>query len=190
MSNETLTEKQRRALLQVAAGLAVSNIGLNVVIAATPEQEQPYGKVGDFNFLAGEWRISHKRLKSPGVWDEFKGEATCWTVLGGVGSIEELRIPARNFSGMGVRLLDVKRRVWVDYWINSTSGVLTPPGLEGVFKNGAGIFESDDEDEGKPIKVRGVWDRITTKSCRWYQATSRDAGKSWEENWLMDWVKV
>lgn len=45
----------------------------------------------------------------------------------GIGSVEELRIPARNFSGMGLRLLDVERRLWADHWVNARSGVLTPP---------------------------------------------------------------
>jgi hypothetical protein len=198
-------EPQRRALLQVAAGIAVVGAidgtaaqSTNSKPASTPTppsaneaSEKMYeGKAGDFNFLAGEWRIDHRRLKSPGEWDEFKGEATCWTVLGGVASIEELRIPARNFSGMGVRLLDVEKKIWVDYWINTKLGVLTPPGLSGVFKNGEGIFDADDQDNGKPIKVRGIWDRITEKSCRWRQGVSRDGGKTWEYSWFMDWKKV
>jgi hypothetical protein len=187
-------EAQRRALLQAAAGLAAGHIGINVAAAtdAIKAQSEPkaQGSIGDFNFLAGEWRINHRRLKAPGEWDEFKGEATCWTVLGGVASIEELRIPARNFSGMGVRILDVEKRVWADFWVNAKLGVLTPPGLAGTFANGVGTFESDDEENGKPIKVRGIWDRITAKSCRWRQGVSRDAGKTWEYSWFMDWTKA
>jgi hypothetical protein len=202
-SNE-LTEPARRALLQAAAGIAIAGAVESAAAqdstpkkkdeakakAAEPAATKAEGKVGDFNFLAGEWRIDHRRMKSPGEWDEFKGEATCWTVLGGVASIEELRIPARNFSGMGIRLLDVEKKVWADFWINSKSGVLTPPGLAGVFANGEGIFDADDTDNGKPIKVRGIWDRITAKSCRWRQGVSRDGGKTWEYSWFMDWTKV
>jgi hypothetical protein len=74
-------EAQRRALLQAAAGLAVGHIGINVAAAtdAIKAQSGPkaQGSIGDFNFLAGEWRINHRRLKAPGEWDEFKGEATC-----------------------------------------------------------------------------------------------------------------
>ena len=37
-------------------------------------------------------------------------------ILGGTVSVEELRIPARQFSGMGLRLLDPVRRLWADHW--------------------------------------------------------------------------
>lgn len=150
------------------------------------------GKAGDFDFLAGEWAISHRRKRTPGgaEWDTFTGEASCWTILGGIGSVEELRIPARNFSGMGLRLLDVEAGVWSDFWVNARSGVLTTPGTTGGFVDGVGTFEADDLDDGAPIKVRGVWDRITPTSCRWSQATSRDGGATWDENWIMDWTRV
>jgi hypothetical protein len=189
----------RRTLLKTAAaGLAVCAAGTGTAIAAaasteaTEAVEAPYGKPGDFNFLAGEWKIHHRRLKTPGTddWDEFEGEATCWTILAGVGSVEELRIPARNFSGMGLRLLDVEKREWSDFWVNAKSGVLTTPGTTGVFIDGAGTFVADDMDGDKPIKVRGVWDRITPTSCRWHQALSYDGGKTWLGQWFMDWTRV
>lgn len=148
-------------------------------------------KPGDFDFLAGQWKIDHRRLPSPGqAWDVFTGEATCWTILNGAGSVEELRIPERNFFGMGLRLLEAKREAWIDYWVNARDGALTPPGMAGGFRDGAGIFEADDADGDVPIKVRGVWDRITSASCRWHQAISRDGGATWEENWVMEWKRV
>jgi hypothetical protein len=104
-----------------------------------------------------------------------------------VGSVEELRIPARNFSGMGLRLLDLDQKIWSDFWVNGKSGVLTTPGTTGGFANGIGTFEADDKDGDVSIKVRGVWDRITPTSCRWHQAVSRDGGATWEPNWFMDW---
>lgn len=150
------------------------------------------GKPGDFDFLAGTWSIKHRKLRTPhgAEWDEFDGEATCWTILGGVGSVEELRIPARSFSGMGLRLLDIQKGVWNDFWVNGKSGVLTTPGQTGTFENGVGVFAADDTDGDKPIKVKGVWDRITPRSCRWWQAVSWDGGATWEENWFMDWSRT
>jgi len=180
---------QRRTLLLSAAGLALGSAARGAQPAPVPAAP---GKIGDFDFLAGSWKISHRRLKKAGGtdWDEFPGEATCWTVLGGVGSIEELRIPARDFSGIGIRLLDLEKKVWSDFWVNGKSGVLAPPGTTGVFRDGVGTFEADDVDGDRPITVRGVWDRITPRSCRWHQAISRDGGKTWDGNWFMDWVRA
>lgn len=194
MSHAPADDSRRTLLKTAAAGLAVCATGSVVAAAKPPEAaaEAPYGKPGDFDFLAGEWKIHHRRLKTPGSddWDVFEGEATCWTILAGLGSVEELRIPARNFSGMGLRLLDVEKREWSDFWVNAKSGVLTTPGTTGVFVDGAGTFVADDVDGDTPIKVRGVWDRITPTSCRWHQAVSRDGGKTWEGQWFMDWTRA
>ena len=179
--------------------LGASTVGAALLIAATQAKAQsptparviPTGNPGDFNFLAGEWRIHHRFLNAPGHWIEFPGEATCWNILGGVGSVEELRIPARNFSGMGLRLLDQTTHIWMDHWVNSRSGVMTVPGQTGGFENGVGTFGADDVDGDAPIKVRGVWDRIITgRSHRWFQGVSRDGGRTWEDNWFMDWTRA
>ncbi|WP_309642814.1 DUF1579 domain-containing protein [Phenylobacterium sp.] len=180
---------RRRTVLQTAVSLALAQAAIS---SSPADAAEPVGtgKPGEFDFLQGSWRIAHRRLKAPGEWDVFEGEATCWSILGGVASIEELRIPARNFSGMGLRLLDREQGRWADFWVNSRSGVLTPPPTWGAFKDGAGVFEADDKDGEAPIKVRGVWDAITPTSCRWSQAVSRDGGATWEDNWLMDWRRA
>jgi hypothetical protein len=180
-------DQQRRALLGAGAGALLAQgaaSGANAAVA-----KPPLGKPGEFDFLAGEWRIAHRQLKA-GAWDEYRGEATCWTILGGVGSVEELRIPARNFSGMGLRLLDLENKVWIDHWVSGKSGVVGLPGMSGGFVDGAGVFLADDEDGGKPIVVRGLWDQIAPRSCRWSQAVSRDGGRTWEENWVMQWARA
>jgi hypothetical protein len=180
----------RRAILQSAAGVALSHMAAEVVGAAVPSGAAP-GKAGDFDFLAGHWKIAHRQLKGSGKeWDTFTGEATCWSILNGAGSIEELRIPARNFSGLGIRLLEVKSRTWMDYWVSARDCELSTPGMAGAFVDGVGSFVADDKDGDHPIKVRGVWDRITPASCRWHQAVSRDGGRTWQENWFMDWTKA
>jgi hypothetical protein len=187
----TVSDTQRRALLQAAAGLAAAgSLGLHSTASATGAAKPPAsGKPGDFDFLSGNWKIKNRQHKN-GAWESFDGEATVHGILAGIASIEELRIPVRNFSGMGLRLLDVEQKLWADYWVNSKSGVLTPPPAMGSFVNGVGTWDSDEKDGDQPIIVRGVWDRITPTSCRWYQAVSRDNGKNWVENWLMDWTRV
>lgn len=169
----------------------IRNSDHGVLSAEPPATARAPGKPGDFDFLAGEWRIHHRFFKAEtNAWEEFEGEATCWTILAGAGSVEDLRIPARNFHGMGLRLLDIEKRVWNDHWVNAKSGVMTTPGTAGYFENGAGIFISEEIDGEVPIQVRGVWDRITKTSCRWYQGVSRDGGKSWNDTWFMEWTRA
>lgn len=179
-------DHDRRLLLSAGAGALLAASGPAAAAMAAP----PSGKPGEFDWLSGEWKIAHRRLKAPGQWDEFAGEATCWSILGGVGHVEELRIPARGFSGMGLRLLDLEKKVWSDWWVNAKSGVLGEAGLTGGFVDGAGVFLADDEDAGKPIKVRGLWDQITGRSHRWSQAVSRDGGRTWDDNWVMHWTRA
>ncbi len=184
--------EQRRANLNAGAAALLAGSAQASAQTGSPASAVAIapGIPGQFDFLAGDWKISHRRLKAPGEWDAFDGEATCWSILGGIASIEELRIPARNFSGMGLRLLDVANHVWVDYWVNARSGALDAAGMPGGFVDGVGIFETGDVDGETPVKVRGVWDRITPSSCRWRQSTSRDGGRTWEDNWLMDWARA
>lgn len=189
MADPDIPFSRRTALQAAAGGLALGQLAGLAASPAGTAPSRPPGRIGDFDFLTGEWKISHRRLNGKD-WDLFDGEATCWAVLGGVGSIEELRIPARGFSGIGIRLLDLDKKVWSDFWVNGRSGVLTPPGMSGWFEQGIATFEADDRDGDQPIKVRGIWDRITPRSCRWRQAVSRDAGASWQENWFMDWVRA
>jgi hypothetical protein len=183
-----MSDFSRRTVVTSALGLAMMSqiSAADVPAATTPKTE---GKPDDFDFLTGEWRI-HNRFLEGEKWIEFTGEATVVGILGGICSVEELRIPARKFSGMGLRILDVEKKVWSDHWVNAKSGVVTVPGQMGVFVDGVGTFTSEDKDERGPVIYRGVWDRITPTSCRWYQSWSRDAGKSWNDTWLMDWTRA
>jgi len=177
----------RRDLLALAALLAATPSAPHALAPMVPAAGHP----GDFDFLTGSWRIRHRRPKTDGSWDEFDGEATCWSVLGGAGHVEELRIPARDFSGLGIRLLDPGTSRWNDVWINGKARVLEGgPGLTGVFEDGVGTFTATETAGGVTTIVRGVWDRITPTSHRWRQGASKDGGRTWTEDWFMDWTRV
>lgn len=192
-----MMDEQRRQILNAGAAGAAAVL-LPAFATASPARFDPMpplpvaptpGRPGDFDFLTGEWRIHHRSIVN-NEWLEYEGEARVHGILGGVCSVEELRIASRNFSGMGLRLLDVENRVWSDHWVNARSGVVTTPGQTGSFENGAGIFVTDDVVDGVAIKYAGVWDNITARSCRWRQAASRDGGRSWDQNWIMNWTRV
>lgn len=157
-------------------------------VPALPAVPTP-GRPGDFAFLDGRWRIRHLKRRG-NAWDRFDGEARCWSLLGGIGSVEELLIPARDFSGLGLRLLDVAQRRWSDHWVNAKSGVVGTPGQGGSFENGAGLFLSTDEEGGRTLMSMGIWDRIAPGQCRWRQVLSADGGRTWEHDWVMHWRRV
>lgn len=187
MRNHT-SQIQRRAMLQFAAAAAATGLLSAKRPRVDAAKPKPTGKPGDFDFLTGKWKIANKWLNE-GKWEEFEGEATVYGILGGIASIEELRIPARKFSGMGLRLLDRENKLWADFFVNADSGVLVPPPAWGSFVDGVGTWDSDDMDGEKKIIVRGAWDEITKTSCRWYQAASHDDGKTWEQSWVMRWTR-
>src|SRR5262245_32320026 len=65
------------------------------------------GDVHDFDFLAGAWTVTNRRLKARGVgstdWEEFPA-AICATIyLGGVANVDEILFPTKGWSGVTLR---------------------------------------------------------------------------------------
>lgn len=190
-----MNEIDRRLAMQAGLGLLLAGAGMGLSRTAA-WAAAPAGRVtgkgpGDFDFLTGEWTIKHRKFDTsgPGGKVERNGSATVRRVLDGAGSIEELRDGEGKIFGMGVRVWHPQEGLWADHWTAAADGVVNPPQL-GKFIDGAGVFLADDEIDGKPIKVRAVWDKITPTTCRWYQVMSRDGGKSWEYGWYMDWTRA
>ena len=55
--------------------------------------------------------------------------------------------------------------------------------------DGRGEFHGDDSHEGQPIQTRFIWSNITDATARWEQAYSRDQGRTWVDNWIMELIK-
>jgi hypothetical protein len=74
-----------------------------------------------------------------------------------------------------------------------TAGRSSPAGrcVVGRFEaDGTGTFHGDATYEGRPIRVRYLWNGITATTARWTRAFSPDAGKTWETNWTMEFTRV
>ncbi|SCL32540.1 hypothetical protein GA0070624_4503 [Micromonospora rhizosphaerae] len=148
--------------------------------------------MGDFDFLVGAGDVVSRRLVERHVgsdkWDEFLGTTVAHRFFDGARSFDEMRCPTRGFSG-STRILDPASGLWSIYWMHSR-GILELPPVVGRFVDGVGTFYADDTDEGRPIRCRFIWSRITPTSCRWEQAFSTDGERTWETNWIMEFART
>lgn len=154
------------------------------------------GDVHDFDFLAGRWRVSHRRLRNvlatpAGTdWYELAGTMHCLPQLAGRANVDDNYLDSppdrRGPLGVSLRAFDATRRRWAIYWLDP-SGALTPP-VHGGFDGDTGTFLGDDTHAGQPIEVRFAWTRLGPDHARWEQFF-RPPGGAWELNWVMDFAR-
>lgn len=149
----------------------------------------------DFDFLRGSWTVLSRRLDSPldpasGEWREFAMEVTNEPILAGLGNVDRYRsaeFPGQpEFEAFALRLFDPSAGVWRIWWASiSSQGQLDTP-VVGRFVDGHGVFGCEDVLGGRTVHVRYEW-LLGNGSPRWQQAFSYDEGKTWRENWFMEW---
>ena len=188
-------------LLEMSTALIVLATAASAGLSATgtPAAAKP-DSVHDFDFLVGEWRVHHRRLKQPPAgspagspggheWVEFEGTSANRLLMGGSANLEECTIhsPSGAYRAVALRAYDAQTKQWSIWWLDGRypSGPLDPP-VRGGFENGVGTFYSDYVQDGKPFRLRFLWSHITPTSARWEQAVSPDGGKTWETNWVME----
>ena len=159
---------------------------------ATPNSVAPR----DWDFLVGRWTIKHRRLTArlagSTEWEEFGGTSILKLTLGGAGTFDEnvIELPGGTYQAVGIRAYDAKTSQWSIWWLDARYPTSVEPPVRGSFKDGIGTFMGDDTFNGRPIKVRFVWSRITSTSAHWEQAFSPDGGATWETNWHMDFARA
>jgi hypothetical protein len=185
--------------LSLAASVLFAASELNPIVQSQASTKpagivaDPKG-VRDFDFERGEWRVHH-RVKRAGQneWTEFEGTCRNRELIDGSANVEEHTFvrPSGVTYGIAMRAFDSKSEQWAIWWVDGRDphGTLDPP-VKGRFENGIGTFYSDYVVDGKPMRVRFVWSHITQKSARWEQASSSDAGKTWQTNWIMEFNRI
>lgn len=150
------------------------------------------GGVHDFDYFAGGWTTHQRRLVKRGVgsteWEEFPATLCMSLYLDGVATVDELVFPTKGWAGLTLRTYDLEKRQWSIYWVSNTTGRLYPP-VVGGFDGDHGEFYGDDVDDGRPVKVRYLWDKLDAGHARWQQAFSYD-GRTWETNWVADFTRA
>lgn len=161
-----------------------------LVITASPTSSK-----NDFDFYQGKWKLKNKKLKTRlnncTEWTEFESTQEMYTVLNGLGNIDNFlaTFDGVPFEGMSIRLFNPKTKLWSIYWADSNEGVLQPPVL-GSFENNIAHFFTKDIFNEHNILVVFRWDVRDKENPIWSQAFSDDNGKTWEWNWYMYCSKV
>ena len=149
----------------------------------------------DFDFQTGRWHVKNERLKERLTgcteWETFEAINEARLLPGGLGNMDSFITDHwPGFVGMSLRLYNPRTRTWKIYWASNRIDGLEPP-VEGAFDaNRVGVFEGRQELDGRPIRVRFTWSRITPTSALWEQAFSPDDGKTWEKNWIMAMTRI
>jgi hypothetical protein len=182
----------------------VSALGLVLSLAtlsslATPQNPPSAASASSqgihgFDFEYGHWQVHH-RVKSAGdgAWKEFDGTCTTRSFMAGQGDIEEhiFSRPTGVTYGTAIRAFDLKSEEWAIWWIDSRFPHLPlDPPVKGRFENGVGTFYSESPVNGKIVRTRFTWSQITPASAHWEQASSEDAGKTWDTNWIMEFRRI
>jgi hypothetical protein len=150
------------------------------------------GDVHDFDYFAGGWTTRQRRLKARGVgsneWEEFPSHLCMSLYLGGIATVDELYFPTKGWAGLTVRAFDLEKRQWNIYWISSTTGKMDV-GVVGGFNGNHGEFYGEDQDSGRPVKVRYMWNKVDRDHAHWEQAFSYD-NRTWETNWTAEFMRA
>jgi hypothetical protein len=183
------------ALLALPAGLLVGDLE---AAAGEPEVPPGYsttrtGTVHDFDYFAGGWTTHQRRLKARGVgssaWEEFPATLCMTLYLDGAATVDELYMPSKRVAGLTLRTFDSGKHQWSIYWVSSVTGRLDPVPVVGGFDGAHGEFYAADEEDGRAIKVRYIWNKVDRDHARWEQAFSYD-NRTWETNWTADFVRA
>ena len=138
----------------------------------------------DFDFNIGTWKTHIKRILDPLSGSarsiELNGTVTVRKVWGGRAQLEEIEAdgPNGHWEGITLFLYNPQARQWSQSFVNSKSGVLTPP-LIGAFQDGRGELFASDTVNDRSILVRAVWSDITADSHHFEESYSTDGGKTW-----------
>jgi hypothetical protein len=149
----------------------------------------------DFDFVIGDWQVTHRRLKERLVncqeWIEFDGEMSTQKILGGFGNVEDnlLRFPEGEFRAAALRSYDATSESWSIWWLDGRFPDRIDVPVVGRFKDGVGTFFAKDVIAGAPVTIRFIWSQASADELRWEQAFSPDDGRTWETNWTMSFLR-
>ena len=176
-----------RSILIVTTLVFCFGFAPSPTIAQTSDISDPWKseKHREFDFWIGEWDVN-LRIKQPdNTWkDSVKAKTKIYPILDGKAILELWDSP--SIKGFSVRYFDPEQQKWILYlnWpSNSRSSIGS---LTGSFRHGRGEFFTR---QGNGSISRYTFSDISDNSLRWDDAFSKDGGKTWTNNWIMEFTR-
>ena len=151
-------------------------------------------KFRDFDFWIGAWEVNLRIKQQDNSWkDQVKSKVHIYPILDGKAVLELWNETSRGdgIKGYSLRYYDPNTEKW-ELWLNwpgqNRSGSTS---LAGEFRHGRGEFFSTSQiDDSTELIARYTFCDITANSLRWDDAFSRDKGKTWTNNWIMEFTRT
>ncbi len=145
-----------------------------------------------FDFWIGEWDVNLRVRQEDFSWqDKLSSRAKIYRILDGKAILEFW--DSATIKGYSLRYYDSEKKKWVIElnWPGKNWSGNSKQGLEGSFRHGRGeFFSTYTTKEGQAGIQRYTFCDITPTSLRWDDAYSEDGGKTWSNNWIMEWTRL
>ena len=148
-------------------------------------------KQQQFDFWIGEWDVNLRVLQEDLSWkDQHQSTARIYPILGGKAILELWSENEDGINGYSLRYYNPNKDKW-DLWLNwagkNRSGTR---GMECIFRHGRGeCFSEQQINDTTNLVSRYTFSDISANRVRWDDAFSRDGGKTWSNNWIMEFSR-
>jgi hypothetical protein len=160
------TSLKRAVILLVLPAFVACLIRAEETASKGPPLPPP--EASQFDFWIGEWKVTTPDGK-------FAGRNRVDSILGGRG-LQENWTGAGGFTGTSLNVYDAKAKVWRQFWVDRSGGVLQ---LAGGMVNGSMVMEGSGSADGKVVVDRITWTPNADGSVRQLWERSDDGRGTW-----------
>ncbi len=143
-----------------------------------------------FDFWIGEWDVNLRVINDQLEFqDRVSARASIYAILNGRAVLELW--DSKPIKGYSLRYYSESSQEWI-LWLNwPGKNKSSNSSLEGKFCHGRGVFLSSSTDaQGNEEIQQYSFSDISPFSLRWDDMASRDGGKTWSQNWRMEFSRT
>ncbi len=148
-------------------------------------------KQKQFDFWIGEWDVNLRVRQKDFSWkDSHKSVARIYSILDGKAVFELWSESEKGINGYSLRYYNPKKNKW-DLWLNwASNNQSATNGMECEFRQKrAECFSTRKISPATNLISRYTFSDGHADSVRWDDAYSRDGGKTWSNNWIMEFSR-